>query len=109
MNYITEAEKFIKENVPNLKQNNSECNIARAFAYHLQVLDKELKCSKCNAPFLNHEHHHRTKDGIFHTSCYKKSPDKEEEEHKTELEIQTKEWKIIEKINKLIDYLNTHG
>ncbi len=33
--------------------------------------DVEKRCSKCKAPFEPHHHRHITRDGQFHTGCYK--------------------------------------
>src|SRR3990167_7152348 len=34
--------------------------------------DTKERCTKCNAPFLLHEHKHIIqRDGVYHTNCYK--------------------------------------
>ncbi len=37
------------------------------------VKPQESKCTKCNSPFLPHDHKHITKKGIYHTNCYGKT------------------------------------
>lgn len=31
----------------------------------------EQRCARCNGPFIGPQHRHITKDGPFHTNCYK--------------------------------------